>query len=193
MAARGPYSKGVAKRAEILDAALDIVERSGYTNATVRELADAVGLSQNGLLHYFGSKAALFTEIIRHGDELGLAAMGRGDTPISTLREALVEMTRTNLDRDGFAELNHRLAAEATDPGHESHAYIAYRQATQVRLVAQSFRELKAQGRLRPDADPDKLALMVWGLIDGLTGRRLLDPGLDVPGLIEHFFDLVTV
>ena len=67
---RGPYAKGKAKRAEILDVALEVIAREGYTGATVKELADAVGLSQNGLLHYFGSKDALFAEILRRRDEI---------------------------------------------------------------------------------------------------------------------------
>ena len=72
MAARGPYAKGVAKRREILDAALEIVDRHGYSAATVQELAAAVGLSPNGLLHYFGSKASLFAQIVEHFDVAGI-------------------------------------------------------------------------------------------------------------------------
>lgn len=64
MAARGPYAKGKAKRAEILDTALRVIAEQGYSGATVKQLADAVGLSQNGLLHYFGSKDNLFLEIL---------------------------------------------------------------------------------------------------------------------------------
>src|SRR4051812_19943354 len=70
MTARGPYAKGKAKRAEILDVALEVIADDGYSAATVKNLADAVGLSQNGLLHYFGSKDALFAEILRRRDEL---------------------------------------------------------------------------------------------------------------------------
>ncbi|WP_223839352.1 TetR/AcrR family transcriptional regulator [Nocardiopsis deserti] len=78
MARRGPYAKGVAKRGEILDAALTVIGRDGYSRATVREIADAVGLSQNGLLHHFGSKERLFVEVLRHRDELDLLAYGEG-------------------------------------------------------------------------------------------------------------------
>jgi len=68
VAIRGPYAKGVAKREEILQTALEIIARDGYSGATVKQIADAVGLSQNGLLHYFGSKDALFTEVLRQRD-----------------------------------------------------------------------------------------------------------------------------
>lgn len=192
MAARGRYSKGVAKRAEILDAALTIVERSGYSAATVKELADAVGLSQNGLLHYFGSKAALFTEIVRHSGELGLAEVAARGDDHGSLASHMIAMTAQTLERDGFAELHHRLAAEASEPGHPSHEYYRERQAMQVRLVAESILAMASTGELRADADPEGLAVMLWALIEGLTARRLFDPTLDVPGLVGSFFDLIS-
>ena len=73
---RGSYAKGVAKREEILERALEVIAREGYRGASVKELADAVGLSQAGLLHYFDSKEELFTEIVRKRDEVDLAHYG---------------------------------------------------------------------------------------------------------------------
>jgi len=40
MAQRGSYAKGIAKREEILTAALDVIARNGYRRTSVRELAD---------------------------------------------------------------------------------------------------------------------------------------------------------
>ena len=62
------YAKGIAKREEILDTALEVIARSGYARASVRELADAVGLSQAGLLHYFASKEELYAAILLRRD-----------------------------------------------------------------------------------------------------------------------------
>ncbi|HET7802283.1 MAG TPA: helix-turn-helix domain-containing protein, partial [Humibacillus xanthopallidus] len=69
MGRRGAYAKGVAKREEILDAALAVIARNGYQRTSVRDIAEAVGLSQAGLLHYFSSKEALFAEVLRRRDE----------------------------------------------------------------------------------------------------------------------------
>lgn len=194
MAARGPYAKGVAKRREILDAALEIVDEHGYSNATVTTLAEAVGLSPNGLLHHFGSKAALFTAILRHVDEAGLAAMERGalrpqEQDFVTI---MVELTRSQGRVPGYAELYLRLTAEAMDPAHPSHDYIASRFATERELVAPSFAALQAEGRVRPDADPAELAAMLYALFDGLQLRRAYEPDLDIPAHVQHFFDLIA-
>src|SRR6266540_686147 len=64
MASRGPYAKGVAKREEILTAALEVIAQHGYRKTSTRELAAAVGLSEAGLLHYFGSKEKLFEAVL---------------------------------------------------------------------------------------------------------------------------------
>ena len=194
MAARGPYAKGVAKRREILDAALAIVDRHGYSNATVAGLADAVGLSPNGLLHYFGSKAALFTEILRHFDEQGLAAMARGDaspTPDDFVT-TMVELTRSQERIPGYAELYLRLTAEAMQPDHPSHEYVASRVRIGRELVTPAFARLQAEGRIREDADPEMVAAMLYALFDGLQTRRAFEPELDIPAHIRHFFDMLS-
>jgi AcrR family transcriptional regulator len=84
-ASRGPYAKGVAKRAEILRAALAVIARHGYRKTSTRELAAAAGLSEAGMLHYFGSKEKLFEEVLRARDEADQARItapgpGSGDS-----------------------------------------------------------------------------------------------------------------
>lgn len=55
MARRGSYAKGVARREEILESALDVIGRKGYQNASLKEIAEVVGVTPAALLHYFGS------------------------------------------------------------------------------------------------------------------------------------------
>jgi AcrR family transcriptional regulator len=56
-----------ARRAELLDRAVDYVCRHGLGELSLRPLAKAVGSSPRVLLYYFGSKEALVVEIIRRG------------------------------------------------------------------------------------------------------------------------------
>ena len=76
MATRGSYAKGVAKRDEILTTALEVIARNGYRKTSIRDLAAEVGLSQTGLLHYFGTKEELFAEVLRKRDEIDGADLG---------------------------------------------------------------------------------------------------------------------
>lgn len=56
-----------ARRAELLDRAVDYVCRHGLAELSLRPLAKAVRSSPRGLLYYFGSKEELIVEIVRRG------------------------------------------------------------------------------------------------------------------------------
>jgi AcrR family transcriptional regulator len=56
-----------ARRAVLLDRAVDYVCRKGLAALSLRPLAKAVGSSPRVLLHYFGSKEGLVVEIVRRG------------------------------------------------------------------------------------------------------------------------------
>src|SRR6478735_2111131 len=114
MATRGLYAKGKAKRAEILDVALEVIARQGYSGATVKHLADAVGLSQNGLLHYFGSKDALFAEILRHRDEIAAIQVDAENKDFAEgLAESILVAVDDEISSPGMAQLALRLTGEA--------------------------------------------------------------------------------
>jgi len=124
MASRGPYAKGVAKREEILRAALEVIARHGYRKTSTRELAAAVGLSEAGLLHYFGSKEKLFEAVLRARDEADVERFEQ-----SELIGKLIAIIRHNRDVPGLVQLYSTFSAEAGDPQHPAHDYFVDRYA----------------------------------------------------------------
>ncbi|MWC00293.1 TetR/AcrR family transcriptional regulator [Agromyces seonyuensis] len=194
MAARGPYAKGVAKRAEILETALDVIARNGYSGATVREIADAVGLSQNGLLHYFGSKDALFTEILRRRDEVDDLAYGlRTGDDEAQLTEAMSALVTHNASVPGLVQLYARLSNEASEPGHPSHEYFRERYRSIRSLGTEVFARLQAEGRVRDDLDPAELGMLLFALLDGMQTQWMYDPeSVDMAGAIDRFIALMA-
>ncbi|MFJ3490533.1 TetR/AcrR family transcriptional regulator [Leifsonia aquatica] len=181
MAARGPYAKGKAKRAEILDAALAVIDEQGYSAATVKELADAVGLSQNGLLHYFGSKDALFAEILRRRDELSeieidVQREGFAENMVGALLSALDAETSS----PGLAQLALRVTGEATEPDHLAHEFIRHRYELVRVVVRDAIVQLQSEERLAPDIDPDAVAALVYASWDGLRIQWMYDRSIDL-------------
>ncbi|HEY9308774.1 MAG TPA: helix-turn-helix domain-containing protein [Microbacterium sp.] len=180
-AARGPYAKGRAKRAEILDAALDVIDREGYASATVKELADAVGLSQNGLLHYFGSKDALFAEILRRRDEVTAVQI---DAEHQDFADDLVQRILLAVDDEaaapGFTQLSLRVTGEATEPDHAAHDFIHDRYKSVRFVVRDAVTRLQAAGRLSPDIDPAIAASLVFAAWDGLRLQWMYDRSIDI-------------
>ena len=151
---RGSYAKGVAKREEILQAALDVVAEKGYRGASVREIADAVGLSQAGLLHYFGTKEELFVEILRVRDLRDRDTyMRHGDARLD-LTEGYPGLIRHNAEVPGVVQLYSQMAVEAADPAHPAHAYFLTRGDAMRESMQGALEELQVAGRMTRDIPP---------------------------------------
>lgn len=186
MATRGAYAKGVAKREEILEAALTVVAEHGYRKASVREIADAAGLSPAGLLHYFGSKEELFVAILRARDTRDEQAHLGADAAA-----AFIAIMRHNASVPGLVQLYAQLAAEAGDPEHPAHAYFRERTAHVEALTRAQLVEDQKAGRIRADLDPAWIVRSLHALADGLQTAWMLDPSLDMAAEIEQFLVLL--
>ena len=189
MAQRGSYAKGVAKREEILTAALDVIAKNGYRRTSVRELADAVGLSQAGLLHYFSSKEELFQEILRKRDEVDAAAFEPSTTDFM---EGFLGVVRHNAEVPGLVQLYAQVSTEAGDPEHPAREFFIHRYAEFRRLFAEQVRLEQAAGRVAPDIDPELTAGLFLAAADGLQTQWMLDPSIDMPEHIAYLWHLVT-
>ncbi len=184
------YPKGVAKRDEILHTALDVIARNGYSRTSVRQLAEAVGLTNAGLLHYFESKEHLFAEILRMRDEVDAEAQR---SPGTSSLDALVSTARHNAKVPGLVQLYSRLAAEAEDPAHGAHEYFRDRYANLRTSVAASIRQEQEAGAIRRDADPERLARLIIAMADGLQTQWLIDPSFDMAAEISYLISLAAV
>lgn len=193
MARRGSYAKGIAKREEILHAALAVVAREGYHGASVKELAEAVGLSQAGLLHYFDSKDELFVEILRTRDEVDMAGhLGAARAAdLDEMRDGYLDIVRHNARVPGLVELFTRLAADAANPEHPSRAFFAERGAGLRDRWAGTIADAQAEGRIRSGIDPMLAARLLQAVSDGAQMQLLVEPELEMTALIETLFDLM--
>src|SRR6478752_3642480 len=62
------YAKGVARRQEILDRAIEVFADKGAEGTSLRAIAEKIGVSHAALLHYFGSREELLVEVLREGE-----------------------------------------------------------------------------------------------------------------------------
>lgn len=188
MARRGAYAKGIAKREEILTTALDVIARHGYRGASIKQIADAVGLSQAGLLHHFGSKEDLFVEVLRKRDEhdTAVALAAFAEHGVTGALDAFVGVMRANADVPGLVLLYSALAVEAADPDHAAHAYFRDRRELFRTALAGGIRQMQDDGALDARLDPDTLATAIHALADGLQVHSLIEPDLDMAGVIQH-------
>ena len=181
MPARGPYAKGKARRAEILDAAVAVIARHGYSKATVTELAEAVGISQNGLLHYFGSKDALFAEILRHRDELAAAQIAPEIRDFTDeIVDGILEAVEWETDSPGMAQLTLRMTGEATETDHPAHEFFKKRYEAIRQIVESAVNRKKERGQMPGDVNASAVAALVYASWDGLRIQWMYDKSIDV-------------
>ncbi|MFT4234758.1 MAG: TetR/AcrR family transcriptional regulator [Microbacterium sp.] len=195
MQRRGSYAKGIAKREEILQKALDVVAREGFRGASVKQIADAVGLSQAGMLHYFASKEELFTEILRKRDEVDQAVLSPEESVVAdlgTMCEGLLAIVRHNAAVPGLVHLFSQVAVDAADPDHPGHEYVLQRGQTLREAFSAAIAEAQAAGIARRDLDADTLARLVQAAADGLQLQWMVDPSVDMADALGTLFDLIA-
>ncbi|KQR48961.1 TetR family transcriptional regulator [Microbacterium sp. Leaf161] len=186
MARRGSYAKGVARREEILESALDVIGRKGYQNASLKQIAELVGVTPAALLHYFGSKEELFTEVLRKRDEHD-GMMPQTLNPADS-KSAFIDVIRHNTEVPGVVELFSRLSVDAVDPAHPAHQYFLERSERLRESITDSFVHDAAH---RATLDPDTMARVIQAVADGLQLQWMIDRSVDMPGIIGALMDVL--
>jgi AcrR family transcriptional regulator len=187
MSRRGVYAKGAVKRGEILAVALEVVAKNGCRKATSREIAERVGLSQPGLMHYFGSREELYQEVLRARDDSDLAEYYAPNPRF----ESFLAVIRHNTEVPGLVQLYAEFAAEASIAGHPAHEFFVQRYAWVRGLLADAIRRAQEDGEMGPDLDVAEAADLIVATSDGLQVEWLHDPTVDMTGRLARVWELL--
>ncbi len=172
---KGTLSKrGVARREQILDTAMELFARQGYHRTGLLELAERVGMSHAGILHHFGTKEDLLHAVMARRDQIieGLAADFEG-TGIAGLTKL-----RTPFEPETLTRLMTVLRAENLGPGDPLHDYFAKGQQRAQAVLAAEIRRGQESGDIRSDIDPDVKAVEIVAFAIGIETQWLLTPDL---------------
>ncbi len=187
MPKKGSYAKGLAKREEILTTALEVFAERGYRRASLREIAEAVGLSQAGLLHHFSSKEELFAEVLRKRDEADMSAVADQADPF----QGMVDAMRHNAEVPGLVHLYATISAEAADESHPGHDYFVGRYRFFIDQLAQYIASAQRSGELDPGLDAREVARLTIAVADGMQVQWMLDDTADMAAALEYFWSLI--
>lgn len=172
---RGSYAKGVARRQEILDRAIEVFARRGSDRTSLRAIAEEVGVTHAALRHYFGSLEELLVAVYRESETRGGA--DDHDDPEATPVELMCDWTESNREVQGLVQLYSTLVATALEEGHPAAREFATERFSRTRAdLAERVRRNQRAGRIRPDVDPLAVAALVIAASDGLQTQWLLDP-----------------
>lgn len=188
MPVRGQYAKGIAKREEILDVALELFTKKGYDRTSVREIARLAGLSQAGLLHHFSTKEELFIEVLRRRDVRNREEFQAGEGEPNSISR-LVSIVRNNMTQPGLVRLYVTMSAESTDVDSTARSFFVDRYRALRAEVAKDVRTKQQLGELSAELDPDAVASLLIAAADGLQIQWLLESdGPDMGVLMEQLW-----
>jgi AcrR family transcriptional regulator len=190
-----------ARRAQIIEAAIDTIADVGFGRASLARIGERVGISKGLIGYHFVGKDDLIEQVVLEVLEQGKAYMrprivdamatGSGflrsyiESNLAFMREqrnsmvAIVEIERSGLTADGKERFHGH--ADAIDEA--------------VQTLRQHLAHYQAVGDLRLDFDPNVMAVAIRAATDAVLHRYARDPDLDVDNYAHEIvtaFDLAT-
>jgi AcrR family transcriptional regulator len=173
---RQPRTNPEVRRQQILDAATRLIGLQGYHGLTIQELAKECGLTNGGLLYYFGSKEELLVAILEERDrretaviaanlEVERPASGEAKYARSTVLQIFRAIVARSIAQPELLRFHAVLKAEALNREHPAHIYFLRREAT----VLGEFTKLLV-GHV---SNPNGAARQTLALIGGLEQQWL--------------------
>jgi AcrR family transcriptional regulator len=184
--ARGPYAKSAERQRQIIEAALEAFSTRGFHAASLRDIADQVGISQAGLMHHFTSKERLLAAVLAERD-MRYEPQFRGRTHGIAVLGALRDVVIANTEQPELVRLFATLAAEAMQPEHPAHSFFVHRYRAVRDLIADAFANGQAVGEIHPSIDVDYAATVVIAIQDGLQVQWILRADFDMVRAFDDF------
>ncbi|MGA4998933.1 TetR/AcrR family transcriptional regulator [Streptomyces arboris] len=181
------------RRAEILRATLQVIAERGYRGATLGAVAERVGLTQQGLLHYFPTKEALLVAVLEDRDRWDTGGGGGrgGDEEGAWRLELLGSLVEYNAMRPVIVQTFSALLGESVTEDHPAREFFT-RRYTQVRAGMAATLRAEYGDTLPGGLSPERAAVLLVAVMDGLQYQWLLDPeAVDMPGAFGDFLGLL--
>lgn len=181
----------LATRDSILDAAEQLFVTQGVSGTTLQHIATTAGLTRGAIYWHFEDKAALFNALMERAKMPLEAAFYLLEKdcpvdPLADLHEYLVCVFKLTVD-DLRARRAFEIATIKMELVEEMNAVRRRRAEWKARWMATCEGRIRIgvdHGLLKPDVDPEVVALGLHALVDGLLRAWLLEP---------QSFDLVKV
>ena len=176
--ARKAKGEGHARRGEILQAAERLFVECGYEGATIRKIADEVGVSSTALYMHFRDKSEILLEICEAGFAKLLALTEAIEAEAHSPRDAVKKRLQAYVTF-GFENPNAYRLIYMTRPGEAGGAQAVAQRVG--RSLFERFRDpletLAAQGKLR--VEPELAAQMLWSGAHGVVSLIITKPYFD--------------
>ncbi|CAM5727377.1 TetR/AcrR family transcriptional regulator [Streptomyces mordarskii] len=182
--------RGAERRAEIVRSALEVIAERGYRGATLGAVAERVGLTQQGLLHYFPTKDSLLIAVLKERDQWDTGS-GRRDGGDVWPLDLLTSLVEYNAMRPGIVQTFSALLGESVTDEHPARGFFTERYEKVRADMAATLRG-EFGDRLPGGLTPEAAAPLVVAVMDGLQFQWLHDrDAVDMPALFRAFVSLL--
>lgn len=182
----GSYQKGVARRQEILDRAIEVFAVRGADGTSLRQIAKEIGVSHAALLHYFDSREQLLVAVYEHAERIRSerSSLRAAETPVNVLVAAATK----NVKVPGLVQLYSTLVASALEHRNDtSRVFFTERFERTRSEITQRIQRDQDAGTVRQDVDAGAIAALLVAASDGLQTQWLLEPSIDLGGILQLF------
>ncbi len=173
---RKPKGEGHARRAEILSAAERIFIEVGYEGATIRRIADEVGLSSTALYMHFSEKSEILHEICRLAfgrlQAANAAVIAEGGSPEANLRRLMEAYVDFGFENPNAYRLTYLTRPVEARDGAQSAAQMLGGEL--FKAFEAIVEQAAAAGRLRGDAKAS--AQTLWAGSHGIVSLMITKP-----------------
>ena len=164
-------------RGRILWAATLLFADRGFAATSMRDIADTVSCTKPALYYHFGSKAALFTEVIRTENDRIIGLLQESLAEAGSVRERMQRAMTAYFDhlRDHAVGLRVLLRAELhVEHGQPALDFRSMRQAY-IQLVTRLLEEGMVGGEIRADVRIDDAIYVLAGAVDLRAALFIMD------------------
>jgi AcrR family transcriptional regulator len=179
-----------ARRAQIVEAAIETVAEVGYADASLARIAVRLGISKGVISYHFAGKDDLITEVVtrvlgeaRAYMQPRIEAQTTGPAMLRAYIESNLAFIRDHPNQlRAVVEIVRASIADASRPWPANRDRAA-------EILAVLLAGFQADGSLRPEFDPAAMAMAIRASIDVAPGR-LSDPAFDID---RYAHELVTL
>ena len=175
-AVRRTRPRGEIRRAQILDAAVEVFLENGYGGATIDLVVERAGASKATVYSFFGGKDGLFAAIVEERVERILSAFGDPEVIHSDVRHALAHIAQRYMEvvmspvAIGFYRL---IIAEGVRFPELARTFFRLGRDRTNAHLAGMLSVWREQGLIRLD-DPELAAVQFFDMVSGDLHRRAM-------------------
>ncbi|KAA0115249.1 TetR/AcrR family transcriptional regulator [Mycolicibacterium sp. P9-22] len=186
-----------ARKAQIVAAAIDVIAEVGFAHASIRKIADRVGIAMSAVLYHFGTKDNLVDAIVEHMYRTMLAQVAPAVQTETTAIGKLNAYIRSSINYFG----THRVALKALASLGTIYVPSGGRRFEELGLnpdIAEQLAVLDPTPILVAgqrdgefgDFPVQSTAVALRGAVNGVVEKVLREPGYEAGGYAEDLIEI---